>query len=546
MKSPKSQIEGLLGEKHQIFLCFFLYLCLGFNPLQAEKPRFVDITADVGIDFKHAGGIDKRVIPAVVGSGAAFADYDNDGDLDLYIVNSSTKHDTGTGNPRNALYQNNGNSTFTDVTNEAGVGNPVWGMGAAFADYDNDGDLDLYVANYKANAFFRNEGSGSFIKFSSKAGSIGHVGFGSAVAWGDYDNDGYLDLYVANYLDYGKLPRGDEVFFPYDWYGQSNVLLLNKGDGGFIDVTESARVGGGFHLTLGASFADYDSDGDLDIYLANDTNQNILYRNNSDGTFTNTNGTDERSHTGDTRGGMGITWGDYDNDGDLDLFVTNWLDENNVLYRNNSDGTFTDVSAQSGIFESGLGKTCWGTEFFDYDNDGDLDLFIACGHIDPATWESSSQSDIFLENNGNGTFTDISESVGIRSVPNGTGRGLAVGDYDNDGDLDLLVVNCGEGAVLFRNDGGNQNNWLKILTIGKTSNRNGIGARIELTAGKSRQIREVISGSSYLSQSSLEIEFGLGKASVVDQIRILWPSGSKQTLTDINVNQKLVITEPDN
>ena len=546
MKSPKSQIEGLLGEKHQIFLCFFLYLCLGFNPLQAGKPRFVDITADVGIDFKHAGGIDKRVIPAVVGSGAAFADYDNDGDLDLYIVNSSTKHDTGTGNPRNALYQNNGNSTFTDVTNEAGVGNPVWGMGAAFADYDNDGDLDLYVANYKANAFFRNEGSGSFIKFSSKAGSIGHVGFGSAVAWGDYDNDGYLDLYVANYLDYGKLPRGDEVFFPYDWYGQSNVLLLNKGDGGFIDVTESARVGGGFHLTLGASFADYDSDGDLDIYLANDTNQNILYRNNSDGTFTNTNGTDERSHTGDTRGGMGITWGDYDNDGDLDLFVTNWLDENNVLYRNNSDGTFTDVSAQSGIFESGLGKTCWGTEFFDYDNDGDLDLFIACGHIDPATWESSSQSDIFLENNGNGTFTDISESVGIRSVPNGTGRGLAVGDYDNDGDLDLLVVNCGEGAVLFRNDGGNQNNWLKILTIGKTSNRNGIGARIELTAGKSRQIREVISGSSYLSQSSLEIEFGLGKASVVDQIRILWPSGSKQTLTDINVNQKLVITEPDN
>ena len=546
MKSPKSQIEGLLGEKHQIFLCFFLYLCLGFNPLQAGKPRFVDITADVGIDFKHAGGIDKRVIPAIVGSGAAFADYDNDGDLDLYIVNSSTKHDTGTGNPRNALYQNNGNSTFTDVTNEAGVGNPVWGMGAAFADYDNDGDLDLYVANYKANAFFRNEGSGSFIKFSSKAGSIGHVGFGSAVAWGDYDNDGYLDLYVANYLDYGKLPRGDEVFFPYDWYGQSNVLLLNKGDGGFIDVTESARVGGGFHLTLGASFADYDSDGDLDIYLANDTNQNILYRNNSDGTFTNTNGTDERSHTGDTRGGMGITWGDYDNDGDLDLFVTNWLDENNVLYRNNSDGTFTDVSAQSGIFESGLGKTCWGTEFFDYDNDGDLDLFIACGHIDPATWESSSQSDIFLENNGNGTFTDISESVGIRSVPNGTGRGLAVGDYDNDGDLDLLVVNCGEGVVLFQNDGGNQNNWLKILTIGKTSNRNGIGARIELTAGKSRQIREVISGSSYLSQSSLEVEFGLGKASVVDQIRILWPSGSKQTLTDINVNQKLVITEPDN
>ena len=545
VKPAKLQAEGSLNKRYQKILCSFLYFCFSFNQLQAEKPRFVDITIDAGIDFNHAGGIDKRVIPAVVGSGAAFADYDNDGDLDLYIVNSSTKHDTDTEDPRNALYRNNGNSTFTDVTNEAGVGNPVWGMGAAFADYDNDGDLDLYVTNYKANAFFRNEGSGSFIKFSSKAGSIGHVGFGSAVTWGDYDNDGYLDLYVANYLDYGKLPRGDEVFFPYDWYGQSNVLLLNKGDGGFIDVTESARVGGGFHLTLGAAFADYDNDGDLDLYLANDTDQNILYRNNNDGTFTNTNGTDERSHTGDTRGGMGITWGDYDNDGDLDLFVTNWLDENNVLYRNNSDGTFTDVSAQSGIFESGLGKTCWGTEFFDYDNDGDLDLFIACGHIDPATWESPSQPDIFLENNGNGTFTNISESVGIRSIPDGTGRGVAVGDYDNDGDLDLLVVNCGEGAVLLQNDGGNRNNWLKILTVGKTSNRNGIGTRIELTIGQSRQIREVISGSSYLSQSSLEVEFGLGKNSVVDQIRILWPSGFKQILTDINANQTLVVTEPD-
>ena len=546
MKPLALQIEVLLKKKYRKILCFFLYLCFGFNSPQAEKPRFVDITTDSGINFKHAGGIDKRVIPAIVGSGAAFADYDNDGDLDLYIVNSSTKHDTDTEIPSNVLYRNNGNSTFTDVTNEAGVGNPVWGMGAAFADYDNDGDLDLYVTNYKANAFFRNEGSGSFIKFSSKAGSIGHMGFGSAVAWGDYDNDGYLDLYFANYLDYGKLPRGDEVFFPYDWYGQSNVLLLNKGDGGFIDVTESARVGGGFHLTLGASFADYDNDGDLDIYLANDTDQNILYRNNNDGTFTNTNGTDDRSHTGDIRGGMGITWGDYDNDGDLDLFVTNWLDENNVLYCNNLDGTFTDVSAQSGIFESGLGKTCWGTEFFDYDNDGDLDLFIACGHIDPATWESPSQSDIFLENNGDGTFTDISESVGIRSVPNGTGRGVAVGDYDNDGDLDLLVVNCGEEAVLFRNDGGNQNNWLKILTIGKTSNRNGIGARIELTAGKSRQIREVISGSSYLSQSSLEVEFGLGQIGKIERIQILWPSGFKQNLTNVDVNQKLVFTEPDN
>ncbi|MBI1929113.1 VCBS repeat-containing protein, partial [Candidatus Poribacteria bacterium] len=360
-------------------LFYFLFVLASWG--QVSDVQFVDVTEEAGIHFQHAGGFEKRVIPAIVGSGAAFVDYDNDGDLDLYIVNSTVvsprsliggEHsgveqtdDAGAGLPRNALYRNNGDGTFTDVTEAAGVGDTGWGMGCAFADYDNDGDADLYVTNYKANVFHKNNGDGTFVKFSAGAGGLGHTGFGAGVAWADYDNDGYVDLYFANYLDYSKVPQGKEVFFPYDFFGEENVLLLNKGDGKFINMTDSAGVGGGFHLSLGVAFADYDNDGDADLYIANDTDQNILYRNNGDGTFTNTNLPDARSHTGDIRGGMGIAWGDYDNDGDLDLFVTNWLDENNVLYRNNGDGTFTDVSAQSGVFESGIGKTCWGTEFFD-------------------------------------------------------------------------------------------------------------------------------------------------------------------------------------
>ncbi len=506
--------------------------------------RFVDVTAEAGISFRHAGGLRERVMPAIVGSGAAFADYDNDGDLDLYIANSARPYPQANAPPpQNVLYQNNGDGTFTDVTAIAGVGDTGWGMGCAFADYDNDGDADLYVTNYKGNVFYRNNGDGTFTDFTVGAGSVDHQSFGAGVAWADYNNDGYVDLYIANYLDYTKVPQGKEVFFPYDFFGGTNVLFLNKKDGRFIDVTGVARVSGGFHLSLGTSFADYDNDGDLDLYVANDADQNILYRNEGDGTFLNTNIPDARSRTGDVRGGMGVTWGDYDNDADLDLFVTNWLDENNILYRNNLDGTFADATARSGCFESGLGKTGWGTEFFDYDNDGDLDLYIACGHIDPATQEPPAQDDILLQNNGDGTFSDVSEILGLDSPR--TGRGVAIADYDDDGDLDIFVVNTGERPWLLRNEGGNQNHWLKIRTVGTNSNHDGIGVRVEATTGALVQIREVTCGGSYLSQSSLELEFGFGKATMVDSIVIRWPSGTIQTLKDIEVDQTIIAAEPE-
>jgi len=527
-----------------IFMLPLILILFSVKGLTSEI-QFVDVTETAGINFIHAGGIDHRVVPALVGSGVAWCDYDTNGTLDLYIVNSAiARPEPDTILPQNVLYRNNADGTFTNVTDKTGVGDTSWGMGCAFADYDNDGDPDLYVTNYKANIFYLNKGDGTFKKFTSGAGAIGHTGFGSGIAWADYDADGFLDLYVGNYIEYKKVPQGDEVFFPYDFFGQENVLYLNKGDGGFIDVTDAAKVNGGFHLTLGIAAADYDADGDVDIYLANDTDQNILYRNDGEITFTNTNQPDARSRTGDIRSGMGIAWGDYNNDGTLDLFVTNWLDENNVLYRNNGDGTFTDVSAKSGVFESGLGKTCWGTVFFDVDNDTDLDLFFAAGHIDPASWESHGQSDVLLRNNGDGTFTDISEDVGLQQLdPKGVGRGVAAGDYDADGDMDLIIINSGGKPRLLRNDGGNKQNWLHIRTVGVQSNRDGIGTQIKIITGSLHQIREVTAGSSYLSQNSLEVEFGLGDYKKVDKIIMQWPSGIRQTLNDVSVNQTIVITE---
>ncbi|MBC8231816.1 CRTAC1 family protein [bacterium] len=508
-----------------------------------NQVKFVDITQEAGIKFKHAGGLQEQVIPALVGSGVALADYDNDNLLDIYIANASIVFPQPSAKlPTNVLYRNNGDGTFTDVTKQAGVGDAGWGMGCIFGDYDNDGDLDLYVANYKLNVLYQNNGDRTFTDVSAEA-RVDNKGFGAGAAWADYNNDSYLDIYVANYIDYSILPRGKKIFFPYDFFGQANILYRNNGKGKFTDATTSAGVDGGFYLSLGVAFADYDNDGDSDLYIANDSNPNILFRNNGNGKFTNTNVTEYRSHTGDTRSGMGIAWGDYDNDSDFDLVVNNWQDENSILYRNNGDGTFTDVSAAVGIFAVTVGKTCWGTEFFDYDNDGYLDLFIACGHIDPGPDENPGQSDILLRNNRDGTFTDVSTNTGISALSPKVSRSLACGDYDDDGDIDVFIGNNGDTPYLLRNDGGNKNNWLKIKTVGVKSNKDGIGARITVKSGSLIQIREVSSGSSYISQNSLEVEFGLGERNKVDSIEIRWPSGIIQKLAEVSVNQSINVVE---
>jgi len=359
--------------------------------------------------------------------GVAWGDYDNDGDLDLYVANY---------NEANVLYRNNGDGTFTDVTDEAGVSCRGHSRGVAWGDYDNDGDLDLYVANDGANVLYRNNGDGTFTDVTSEAG-VSCTGSSCGVAWGDYDNDGDLDLYVANFYE-------------------ANVLYRNNGDGTFADVTSEAGVGYTGY-SRGVAWSDYDNDGDLDLYVAN-YEANVLYRNNGDDTFTDV--TDEAG-VGYTGSSWGVAWGDYDNDGDLDLYVANY--EANVLYRNNGDGTFTDVTGQAGVGCTGNSRgVAWG----DYDNDGDLDLYVA----------NYYGANVLYRNNGDGTFTMVGAGVGCT----GNSRGVAWGDYDNDGDLDLYVAND-EANVLYRNN-GNLNHWLQIRLHGTISNRSAIGTKVKVIA----------------------------------------------------------------
>ncbi len=539
------------------------------DPGDAQGVRFVDITVQAGVGFRHVhGGSGQKYFVETMGAGCAFFDYDGDGDLDLYAVNGAPLPEfVGNETPTNKLYRNNGDGTFTDVTERAAVGDTGYGTGCATGDYDNDGDLDLYVTNYGPNLLYRNNGDGTFTDVTERA-AVGDSHWGAGCAFLDYDNDGDLDLYVANYLDYSlDDPRIDLIPYIVDYHGTRasdlktyphphnfndapDRLYRNNGDETFTDVADVAGVANTAGKSLGVVVTDYDDDGDPDLYVANDMVGNFLYRNNGDGTFTDVGlisgvGYNEN---GQEEGGMGVDAGDYDNDGWMDLIVTNFQHETYTLYRNNGDGTFTDVS-----FASGTGRVTrpylgWGVGFFDYNNDGHSDLFAANGHVqdnierlDGST--SYPQRNLLFHNNGDGTFADASlkSGDGMRLVK--SSRGTAFGDYDNDGDVDLFVLNSNERADLLRNDGGNRNNYLTVRTVGTVSNRDGIGARVKVVSGRLRQMKEVRSGSSYLSQNDLRVHFGLGSCSTVDTLMIRWPSGTVQVLTDIPVNRVWTVTE---
>lgn len=535
------------------------------KPIKHQKPilalpKFTDVTKQAGIHFQHVQQDEDKInlISETMAPGCAFADYDNDGDLDIYLVNGSGRE--------NALYRNNGDGTFADVAKVVGVAHKGWGIGCVFGDYDNDGDLDLYVTNYnEPNVLYRNNGppTYTFTDVTQQSGT-GDRRWGASVAFADYDNDGDLDLYVANYLKFAEelVPKEYKILYrreepvelaPEPFDPQENVFYRNNGDGTFTDVARKVGVANALGKCLGVTFGDYDNDNDLDLYVANDVGRNSLYRNNGDGTFTDVSfleGVD------DSRGGMGVTWADYDNDGDLDLFITNWRDQINVLYRNNlpsGDTTgeafanFDDVTYATGIGEPSIPYVGWGCDLFDYDNDGYLDIFVANGFTSPNQNTDLTtcipEPDQLFHNNGDGTFEDVSKSAGEYFQSKYPGRGAAFGDYDNDGDIDILIVNNNGPATLLRNDGGNRNNWLKIKTVGTKSNRNGIGARVIVKTGKLTQMREVLAGSSYLSHSSLELEFGLGTHNKADIVEIRWPSGRVQRLKNVAANQTLIFFE---
>jgi hypothetical protein len=520
--------------------------------------QLTDITERAGITFRHVASPDKKYIVESMSGGVAVFDYDNDGLPDIFFVNSLTVDLVKSGGKtRSALYHNNGDGTFADVTGRAGVGDIGWGMGAAAGDYNNDGYDDLYVTCLGANHLLKNSGDGTFTDVTAKAG-VSDPRWSTGAAFVDYDNDGKLDLFVSNYVDFdiNHLPefgKGRSCQYkgvavqcgPRGLPGAGDSLYHNNGDGTFADVSKKAGVSdpGGFY-GMSVICSDFDDDGLVDIYVANDSTPNFLYHNNGDGTFKEIGFVSGAAvnENGSEQGSMGVTLGDYDHDGRLDLFVTNFADEYNTLYHANSRNSFADFSYKANVAAVSLPYVGWGAEFFDYDNDGWADLFVANGHVYPQL-ENYRQRKFVHHNNRDGTFTEVSEQLGAALAEKRVGRGVAVGDMDNDGDLDLVVGDLDGAPQLLRNDGGNANNSVLIKTVGVKSNRDGIGARVKVVSGDLVQTGEVHSGGSYISQGDLRLHFGLEKRTKIDLIEVRWPGGAVDKINGAGVNRILTVEE---
>ncbi len=520
--------------------------------------QFVDRAPAAGLTQRNVSGIDQSYIVEGMMGGAAFFDYDRDGDVDLYVTNGSSFAGFAAGeHPANQLYRNDGGH-FADVTLAADVGDTSWSMGCAVADYDNDGHSDLYVTNFGRNTLYRNAGAGRFADVTGETG-VGDIGWGTGVSFGDYDRDGDVDLYVANYVDFSLdyespipcLWKNVKVYCgPVGLLPAADVFYRNNGDGTFSEWTQQAGLKGEKFYGMSALFGDYDADGWPDLFVANDSTPNLLFRNRQDGRFTEEALMAGVAYSGEgvTQGCMGATWGDYDNDGLFDLFVSNFADEYNALYKNEGGGFFADVSFAAGIGAAPAELVSWGTGFFDYDNDGDRDLFVANGHTYPQADlprvnSSYEQANSLFENRG-GRLREVSATAGPGFVLRRVSRGTSLADYDNDGDIDLFVLNLNSRPTLLRNDGDLGNHYLLVRTEGTVSNRDGIGAHVIIHAGGQTQYAEVQSGGSYLSHNDLRLHFGLGRAERVERLEVRWPSGTVQVLNDIAADQVVTVVEP--
>ena len=559
LKLPKLTCKTL---SLHAFLLVSILSCPSFGNTTQSNIIFINIAADAGIDFEHTDGKSgMRLFNEYLGAGGGFFDYNNDGHLDIYLVNGipQTIQSKNSQSPisANALYHNNGDGTFSNVTSSTGVGDTGYGVGGAVGDFDNDGDLDLYVTNFGPNVFYRNNGDGTFEDVSVNAG-VANTQWGTSCAFADVDNDGFLDLYIANYAAYA-IERDKRCVIRGIWQycgpgtypPDTDILYHNSGNGTFTDFSNSSGILNvpAYH-GLGVAFADYDNDGDQDIYVANDQDANFLFKNHGDGTFEEVallSGV-SYSNMGKEEAGMGTAFGDYNNDGMLDLTVSNFQNETNTLYHNQGGDFFADETITTGIGEVTYSYLGWGINFFDYDNDGYKDIFVANGHvldnvveIDRST--TYPQQNLLFRNLGDGTFADVTNQVGSGLALRKVSRGAAFGDYDNDGDIDILISNWNQSADLLRNEGGNLNNWVQFRAVGIKSNRSGIGARFTVVAGDLTQIAEVHSGGSYLSFSDLRVHFGLGKSEKVDLVEIRWPSGQIDTAENLAVNRQFVATE---
>lgn len=529
---------------------------------------FTDVSEEAGVIFHHFDAARSTLLPEDMGSGAAWGDYDKDGDLDLYVVNfsgplswSAEQLAAARGN---ALFKNNGDGTFTDVAPEADVDRRGWGMGAQWGDYDGDGDLDLYVTYYGPNVLFRNNGDGTFSDVTAQAG-VGDDSYSAGAAWGDYDLDGDLDLYVANYVDFRLAENADRArktaqyqstvpftLNPSSYEPLPNKLFRNNGDGTFEEVAEKLGVHNPTGRSLTVTFCDFNADGLPDIYVANDVSANGMYQNLGKGTFADIGAS---SWAADYRGAMGLAVGDFDNDEDMDIFITHWMAQENTLYSNMLTELkdvapdtlrFRDVADGVGLGEIALQYVGWGTDFFDYDNDGLMDLLV----INGSTFENPDNTRLLIPmksmlfwNRGKRGYYNVASVSGECFTREIVGRGAAFADYDNDGDVDVFVVVHGGKAMLLRNDGGEKNHWLKVRTVGRSPNTHGVGARLRLVAGGLTQIKEIGAGNSYISQNSLEAEFGLGETDHVELLEVTWPGGKVQTLHNVPADQVVSVVE---
>ncbi|MEW5979472.1 MAG: CRTAC1 family protein [Acidobacteriota bacterium] len=518
--------------------------------------RFSDVAARAGLDFKHvSGSAEKKYLPETFSGGVAWIDFDGDGWPDLYLVNGGRWEEllAGRRTVSNALYRNNRNGTFANVTKQAGVGGKYWGMGATVGDYDNDGWPDLYVCNYGPNLLYRNNGDGTFSDVTTAAG-VGDARWSSSAAFADYDGDGNLDLYVTNYVDFNeKNPpapdcqyRGIQVHCgPKGLIPAGDTLYRNNGDGTFTDVTRGAGMSVLPAYGLGVIWGDYDNDGDPDVYVANDSVANFLFQNQGDGTFKEIGGLAGLAYNddGQPQAGMGVTMGDFDHDGNFDFFVTNFSDDYNTLYRNLGKGVFRDVSYASKVAFPSWRLLGWGTGFLDFDHDGWEDLFVSNGHVYPQVDRypiemTFTQPKLLYRNQGNGRFEDVTAQVDGALTERWSGRGAAFADFDNDGDLDIAVNNMDSSPSLLANEGGNNaGHWIILSLEGTHANRSAVGTRVTVETPGNTQIQELHSGSSYQACHDLRLHFGLGENTVVKELRVRWPGGEVQKFGNVSVNR---------
>lgn len=547
-------------------LVFILILHANLE-LQAQKasvdiPSFRDISRHAGLTVSHISTPDKKYMIESMSGGIGFIDCDNDGKLDIVTVNGSTvdRYKAG-GDPMITLYHQEAGLRFRDITSEAGLDRKGWGMGVAVADFDNDGWQDIYVTGFGGSVLYHNKGNCKFEDVTAHAG-VAVDGFATGAAWGDYDRDGFVDLFVPRYThldpqNYGE--NGSSCTFmglhvfcgPWGFTGESDFLFRNKGDGTFEDVSKKAGVADEKRLFgMQAVWADYDNDGWPDLYVANDRGTNYLYHNKHDGTFEEMgvlSGT-AVSASGGEQGSMGVAVGDLNHDGNLDIFVTNFMQESDTLYRNRGVQGFADATNASGIARPTFPLVGWGTAFVDFVNRGWQDILVANGNIYPQIDQAHlgfayREPFLLFHNNGDGTFRDLAHLTLLGKLPLQSRRGVALGDINNDGKVDVVVLNADGPPTLLLNCTRDKNHAVLLKLVGTKSNRAAIGARVTVTAGDLKQMDEVQSGSSYLSQNDLRLHFGLGTHIKINAIEIQWPSGAKQILHDLAADSIYTIEE---